>query len=454
MRWHRRAQIAALEAGSLAGRTGFNTKAMLGGQASPGDFMILTRTTACLPLYARALEERGIPYDLAGSRFSGSADLRPLVEMAEAIAAFEEALSLAMYLRGALVGLGDDEFYAFRRAGGIFGYTQPLPAVWIFGCGSASNGPWASSARNGSGSSPSARPQPGCAWWMSWAGSPLSPRGRPVPRRPAACYGSWAGQELHWVPILRELRELLDDPDYKAEEMTLEAEELRLLYVAATRAAELLVVSCYEGNAEAGPWAALYPALEKVPVLPECEMPLPAPAPAPAPAWDWEALERERRARWVQVVQPSVQVPPRLGEEAGYGALAHQLLGAAVEGRLPAQPAAHPEMLIDEAGLPLAWRSRLEEVLATFRASPFWAQVQEAAQVHTEVKFAGAGGVRGVIDLVFRVAGGWKIVDYQSETAPFAPALEAGARHWEQLTGEEVVERGAWLCETGAWQPC
>jgi len=551
VKWHRRAQIAALEAGSLAafiaaalaGRTGFNTEALLGGQASPGDFMILTRTTACLPLYARALEERGIPYDLAGSRLSGSADLRALVEMAEAIAAPEEALSLVKYLRGPLVGLGDDEFYAFRRAGGIFDYTQPLPAGLDF--------PLRQRLEGAQG-----RLSQGREWFESLGAATAWVRlvdelglipfvaSRPAGSsragsllRVLALVRDWAGQGLHWVQILRELRELLDDPEYKAEEMTLEAgrsgvvrlmnlhqakglqarvvcladagdtsaarhevefhvsragerpflsrriarrrgphavevigepagweedaaeearfleaEELRLLYVAATRAAELLVVSCYEGRAEAGPWAALYPALEQVPALPECEMPLPAPA--PAPAWDWEALERERRARWVQVAQPSVKLPPRLGEEAGYGALVHQLLGAAVEGRLPAQPAAHLEMLLDEAGLPRTWGSRLEEVLATFRASPLWAQVQEAAQVHTEVEFAGGEGVRGVIDLVFRVAGGWKIVDYQSETAPVAPALEAGARHWEQLAGERVVERGVWLSETGAWQPC
>lgn len=61
------------------------------------------------------------------------------------------------------------------------------------------------------------------------------------------------------------------------------------------------------------------------------------------------------------------------------------------------------------------------------------------------------GGVRGVIDLIFRVAGGWKIVDYQSKTAAAAAAVEAGARHWERLAGEVVVERGGHT-EPGAWR--
>lgn len=136
LKGHRRAQVASQDAESLAafiaaalaGQTEFNAELILGDQVTPGDFMILTRTTSCLPLYARALEAWGIPYDIAGSRLGGSADLRALVEMVEALAAPEQALRLVKYLRGPLVGLGDDELYAFKRAGGVFDYTQPLPA--------------------------------------------------------------------------------------------------------------------------------------------------------------------------------------------------------------------------------------------------------------------------------------------------------------------------------------
>ena len=105
-----------------------------------------------------------------------------------------------------------------------------------------------------------------------------------------------------------------------------------------------------------------------------------------------------------------------------------------------------------EANLSRNWGGRLEQVLETFCASALWAQVREVAEVHTQVEFAAPAGVRGVIDLVFRVAGGWQIVDYQSEPATDTSAVEAGARHWEQLAGEKAVERGVWRFETGVWQ--
>ena len=88
--------------------------------------------------------------------------------------------------------------------------------------------------------------------------------------------------------------------------------------------------------------------------------------------------------------------------------------------------------MLAEAGLPTDHRGRLAELLGIFQAPVLWAQVQAAAKVHTQVEFAapaGAqGGARGVIDLVFRVASGWKIVDYQSETAVVAATAAAGAR--------------------------
>ncbi|MSR84683.1 MAG: hypothetical protein EXS58_17495 [Candidatus Latescibacteria bacterium] len=553
LKGHRRAQVAGQDAESLAafiaaalaGQTEFNAELILGDQVSPGDFMILTRTTGCLPLYARALEARGIPYDIAGSRLGGSADLRALVEMVEAVAAPEQALGLVKYLRGPLVGLGDDEFYAFKKAGGVFDYTQPLPAGleaplrqrleaalgrltqgrgWFESHSAATA--WARLVDE-LGLIPFAASRPSGS---SRAGSLL---------RIMALVRAWAGQGLHWVQILREMRELIDDPEYKVEEMTLQAgqpgvvrlmnlhqakglqarvvcladpcdtsagrhevefhvsrtgprpflsmrvtrprgphamevigepagweedareedrflgaEELRLLYVAATRACDLLVVSCYEGKTDAGPWAALYPALEQVPPLPNYDPP--RPARAPSATWDWAALARQRQERWASVQQPSYQIPPRLGEETGYGALVHRVLGAAVEGRLPDDPGVYLELMLEEAGLPRSWRLKLEQVLQTFRTSALWAQVQAAAAVHTQVEFAAPAGpdlgVRGVIDLIFRVAGGWKMVDYQSETTAGGAVLEAGVRVWQELAGELVVERGVWHTETGAWQ--
>lgn len=106
----------------------------------------------------------------------------------------------------------------------------------------------------------------------------------------------------------------------------------------------------------------------------------------------------------------------------------------------------------------MGWRRA--ERADIFRVGPPAARLQVApafptpgaAEVHTQVGFAvpagEKGGMRGVINLIFRVAGGGKIVDYQRQREPVPAAVEAGARHWEQLAGEAVVERGG-LFETG-----
>ena len=81
----------------------------------------------------------------------------------------------------------------------------------------------------------------------------------------------------------------------KAEEDFDEAEKIRLLYVAATRASEMLVVSVWkQGKSEnaQGPWCALAPFLTE-------ELPEPGPSPAapePAPALGPSARSSRRSA--------------------------------------------------------------------------------------------------------------------------------------------------------------
>ncbi|MDX1741653.1 MAG: UvrD-helicase domain-containing protein, partial [Rhodothermales bacterium] len=88
---------------------------------SPGDFMLLTRRRKHLARYAAALEKRGIPYDIVGGDSLGdSEELKSLVTMLEAIRRPADEVAMLSYLRGPLIGLGDDDLYAFSRAGGRF----------------------------------------------------------------------------------------------------------------------------------------------------------------------------------------------------------------------------------------------------------------------------------------------------------------------------------------------
>ena len=67
-------RIANFIAAALKGETEFNgagEDAALCPKASPGDFLILTRTSGYLSAYAQALEERGIPFDITGGQSPG-----------------------------------------------------------------------------------------------------------------------------------------------------------------------------------------------------------------------------------------------------------------------------------------------------------------------------------------------------------------------------------------------
>ena len=98
-------------------------------------------------------------------------------------------------------------------------------------------------------------------------------------------------------------------------------------------------------------------------------------------------------------------------------------------------------------------------VLGRLRESTVWSELTESDAVYTEVPLAMAGEgrddavVRGVIDLVYRVAeGGWKIVDYKTEavdTSRHGAQVESYARCWERISGDRVVAKGLWSTQQG-----
>jgi ATP-dependent helicase/nuclease subunit A len=282
------------------------------------------------------------------------------------------------------------------------------------------------------------------------------------------------------------------EEDAAEEARYLEAESLRLLYVAATRACNLLVVSCYEGKRDAGSWAPLYPHLAEVPELEEVEAPAARP---PEPLPDWEEQARETAAAW-EAVRPATaavlpvtealterddEVSGQPGHGRDYGALIHLLFEAAVNRALPADQAAVIRALLARAGLPAELVAPAQAALTAFRDSSLWSEIQAAATVYTEVPLAApaelvpelatsltasttslAGELptvlRGTADLLYRVPGGWKLVDYKTEgTAEDAPRhaaqLEAYAALWEAITAEPVAARGIWRTDPGVGVP-
>ena len=569
-------RIAAFIAAALRGETGLNgAGGVLEETAEPGDFMILTRTRRYLGEYARALEERGIPYDVTGpGSLRSSGELRALVDALEAVLRPDDPVALVAYLRGPLVGLGDDEIYRLRAAGWRYRYTRDAPE----GLEAPLQGRLASALGRLRELRRDLERRPAAAAlerFVEGSGLAAVAAGRPAGSsrvgnllRVLSMVRDWQGRRgLDWARIAAWLRDLLEEEELRVEEMTLEtgrtdvvrvmnlhqakgleakvvfladpadrsggqgadvhvsrlgespylsmavtmrrgrlaplllaepegweedraeeerfaaAEELRLVYVAATRARDVLVVSLPPTHQSGGPWS---PLSRELSGAPELEVPASDPpaqeVPDPPPAADFAELRERRRGALAAAAQPTcsqVSVtdeeelaefeadPETRGRGRDYGTAVHRMLESAVTGRLEGLDesalGAYVRSLLEEEGLDTG---ELEEAALTairgFRSSAIWSEVQAAGQeVYAEVPFGQAledGVRRGVIDLVYRVGeGAWKVIDYKTHggaregdaveglSARYAEQVAAYAEHWEEVSGERVTERGLWL---------
>ena len=562
-------RIANFIAAAIEGKTEINGETA---HASPGDFLILTRTSGYLSHYAQALEERGIPFEITGGDRLGEADvLHTLTDFLETVYMPDNPLPLLAYLRGDLVGLGDDALYAFKKAGGDFNWTRDLPegmdrelrrtfeqaydhlnkaSEWL-----QSLSPDAAITRcvESLGLLPFVRTLPMGA---THAGNLI---------RILSLIREWSAQGLHWGQVVTELRALIDDRDYKIEQMTipsaqedivrlmnlhqakglqgkivfladpydtsytrygpefhvsrtsdepflalpitkprgpyqrevvaepvgwedaqaeetrfLQGEELRLLYVAATRAENLLIVSTYEEKPDHGPWSPLYPHLKDMPELAYDDHSSHPTSETPSTKMPSIEMEREQRNQfWQAVKKQSFEVAqvtddrPDItytderrtpaGKGAAYGTVIHQIFDDAINMRLPADPTPYVAHLLQEAGADAEFLPNALDALQHFRNSEIWTEIQTSETVYTEVPFAVSQAednaseiIRGVIDLVYRLPKGWKIVDYKTNAVKTdedvqalyeqtADQVNTYARHWEKFTGETVVAKGLWL---------
>ncbi len=250
------------------------------------------------------------------------------------------------------------------------------------------------------------------------------------------------------------------------------AEQRRLLYVAATRARDLLVVSRpVKAGGRSRPWQMLDPYLAKAPALaiPPVAVP-PAPTLPDLSAGAQAAAEAAREARLETLRAPSWQVESVTGttHHAGpyghplqegktrepdtgmaWGSLIHFLLEHAMRG--PKSDRAHLERLatwfaFDKPELRRVIPEALDTVEHVMTAD-FWREALAAEERAVEVPFAvrvePAGTVprllHGVIDLAFKTADGWTLIDYKTDqlgpgtealAARYAPQIRAYADHW------------------------
>lgn len=306
----------------------------------------------------------------------------------------------------------------------------------------------------------------------------------------------------------------LEWDEYEAREQAFDsAEVVRLMYVAATRARDELVVALpAEGKERDAPWQLLYPQL----VFHAERAELHARPAAPRPAFDVTVAAMRTRTDAValrrrQLAVPTYRAAPvkvRAGELSEYelraarrgrgpagrgvdwGSAVHGALEAAAQHDLAGERLReHCRGLLIAADRPVNRQgepTELDELVQTVEAvirSPLFARVRTAGNVQIEAPFAlalepadyaelvtAAGAeapavaireiVEGVIDLAFREVDGWVLVDYKSDEAgsgideprraKYRAQVDLYAAAWQRITGEPVKQRTLLFTADGA----
>ncbi len=289
---------------------------------------------------------------------------------------------------------------------------------------------------------------------------------------------------------------------YREEELSYqEAEEVRLLYVAATRAKDLLLISTYPKKAENSPW---YPLEEFLagPDREELSISRPGPEPetgfgsGPEPALaPFEGCQtpeaepitvsmleeaREKIKLAIEELSTPTYARQRAGEarseqeapgrhSKGRGATWGRTIHAALETLLKRLPAENTEEklralageLLRREGQPPEKNEEVFLALTEFLSTSFWQRVSAAPERYAEIPFGlweEDAYITGTVDLAFREGDGWVLVDYKTDVVEdadhlqalleyYTPQVELYRRSWEQVTGEPVAELGLFFTD-------
>jgi len=266
-----------------------------------------------------------------------------------------------------------------------------------------------------------------------------------------------------------------------AEKAYRDAEEDRLLYVAATRAKGVLIVSRYPEKSNFGAWKDLYPNLEGVEELPFVPVMPQVKKGGEIRGKAFEAGRAERMMRLEKAKEQTYEaeavtkaVEAKAGEMVfsgdrgmSWGRIIHRMLEAAAKDtNLDLDLMA--ENLLKEEEWPL---SEKESVIGTVKAvmgSDLWQRMKRAEKALVEVPFSlSIKGKRlprvvsGVIDLAFKEPDGWVIADYKTDKvdgnldkliAYYKPQVEMYRDFWKKMTKEEVKEAGLYFIDTDKWE--
>lgn len=270
--------------------------------------------------------------------------------------------------------------------------------------------------------------------------------------------------------------------EYKEEELLyLEAEEIRLVYVAATRAKNMLVISSSAKNDNKNPWEVLLPEISEGSYL---EIPDEA---SPLHEEKAEELlieelltEREEFQNWqtplkkktYDLLSPTELVDKdelslvqrREGGGLIWGTMIHQLIEDLIKGTEDVNTVI--DRLLEEYKDFMDRRDEIQLIVERFHQSQLWQRIEQAEEVYTEVPFSikvEEGDplydqlqkdetiilFSGVIDLVIKEREGWTIVDYKTDrvedkkdliilSEKYGEQVRQYCQVWKEITGERV----------------
>jgi ATP-dependent helicase/nuclease subunit A len=552
-------------------RTEDEIKAGLNEAAVPGDFMILVRYKAHLSIYARALEERGISYEISGgSAFKESEEISHLLNLLAVVSEPEDQVALLSVLRGPFFGVSDDLLYRFRKNGGVFSYflstdnckdseakkqmgqvftniyqyhrwarTKPpaaalgmimdhlgiIPLALTREMGESRTGNLLKTIELSLGESSSVQNsfsdmverlnefyttidveemsvQPGkrnavrimnlhkakgLEATVVFLADPLKEISHPPDLHISRSEKGATGYFLASSQAGEFQRNIVGIPPdwetFEALELAYQkAEEERLLYVAVTRAKQLLVVSRYSEKQDKGAWKDIYPYLDKVEELEGEAEPIRTLDKGTVEPEEFEAgkkkiYEKMSKSRLNSYATESVTAAAKaadsktpFSEDTGrgmsWGRIIHKMLeavtrDASVELELMA------ENLLKEEERPLNEKGLIIDTIKAITASTLWKRMKESAHALVEVPFSlkpaeegKAKIVSGIIDLAFKEPEGWVIADYKTDkvgdnldglVSYYRPQVQLYSKFWEEMTGEKVKESGLYFVDIDEW---
>jgi ATP-dependent helicase/nuclease subunit A len=278
------------------------------------------------------------------------------------------------------------------------------------------------------------------------------------------------------------------------------AEKDRLLYVAVTRAKQLLLVSQYPSRPAIDPWSALAVPLQHqleldyTPVEPVLLETLKTSPDAGAALAEWKrCLEfgsrpSYRAASVTGLVKSDNEIVLKRSSEGrgmAYGSLVHRCLQALGEGIEAGDLTDFIRMAAEEEGVDAKWLSQAEETVLQVTQSELWTRCLNSRRRFHEFSFMTArhgaeGGeapdaaetgqeqsqgiitlLRGVIDLVFEEEDGWVIADFKTDryesdqeqqfVSFYRPQVQAYADEWTRTVGGRVKEAGLYFISTNRY---